>query len=146
MKKLLLITLVAALSSCSTAKYAMTVGANVLDYSKYSESGFFITESNALSKEYTPVASIMFEYRSGYEVLKPEEKITDKRGYVYTTKAAVYGSYKKVSQEDAIDAMVVMAKEIGANGIINLKLTVLGSSIGRNDSGFSVSGMAIKIE
>ena len=145
MKKLIIIFLAAITSSC-IAKYAMISESNTMDYSKYSKDGFFITESNTLSKEYVPVASVVYVCRAGYEIVTPPVYSTPKRGKPYITKEAKYGKYVLVEAQEAIDAFVEKAQEFGANGVINFRLTVLPPTSGKSDYGYSVSGMAIKIE
>ena len=146
MKKLLIILLAATLCSCATTKYAAITRASLIDYSEYTKNGFFITESNTLNKEYAPVASLQVECRSGYELITPAQTRTDNSGTVWTVKAAKYGEYKQATPESAVAAFVSLAKESGANGIINLEITVLTPNTGKLDGGFLVSGMAIKIK
>jgi len=144
MKKLIPILLTTILTSCS--KYTIISESYSIDYSKYYKEGFFVSESNTLSKEYEPVASVIYVCRAGYEVSSPAVYTTTKNGQSYITRAAKYGKYKVVTAQEAIDAFVAKAKELGANGVINFQLTVLPPSTEKSDFGFSVTGMAIKIE
>jgi len=143
-KSIILILSIFALSSCVT-KYPYTVRYSYFDYSEYNKKGFFITESNSVIFEYTPVGSISISIRSGYEC---EEKL----GINSTTKdSLIYmscGKYKEYNTQKAISALVNLANSNDANGIINLKVEFIPAVYEKGNiilgEGVIVSGMAIK--
>ena len=113
-----------------------------LDYSRYASQGFFITESPTVPFDYSPIGSVLLEETSG----KKEITAVHKPGY-----DAIYGEdnsvttkskYEYASSESALDAIQKFAKDNGADGIINLKI----SSEVENHRGYTViiSGMLIK--
>lgn len=130
MKKILptLIIVAIAISSCSPVAYqALTYS---IDYSKYSNDGFFITESQSVNFDYKPIASVGSDIKPGYLTSK------DGSGNVYTEATA----------DDAIAYLVVQAKKVGADAIIGLKIQIsnIGGSSYTNTTSYSASGMAIK--
>src|SRR5690606_19343858 len=69
MKKLLWMLSVAFFASCATNKMALPepyTTVSIVDYKFYTERGFFITESNSVSFEYTPVSSIVVKSVPGF--------------------------------------------------------------------------------
>ena len=117
-KVFFLITLSAVLSACSAVKYkeAYRVRESIVDYSRYAEDGFFITESNSVSFEYTPIGSVSVSISPGYDVIGKEidqyERLVNKYGEELKT-ANIY---------DAIDQLKLRCEEMGANGVINLTI------------------------
>lgn len=116
---------------------------HTIDFSSYSKEGFFITESNSVSFEYEPIGSIITEVYSGYNAeeikIKEENEI-----YGEITKTIKKGVYVKASPDDAIYFLIEQAKELGANGIINLKIQPVSSKNEYKIIGYYVTGMAIK--
>ena len=143
MKKLTALLLVAlAFSSCRTPFLSTSAS---IDYSKYSNKDFFITESNSVSFNYTPIASVINTQSSGYEHLVKNGEVQYKNSYngvktPRTTKKFVYATI-----EDTLDDLYNNAIKMGANGIINLKIV---SEYANSKTpiliGYSASGMAIK--
>ena len=111
-----------------------------LDYSRFTEKGFFITEAPTVPFDYLPVGSVVLVERSG----KKEITAVHKPGYdgIYgednsvTTKS----KYEYASSGSAMEALYEFAKENNADGIINFNVT------SGNENGLSVtiSGMLIK--
>ncbi len=147
MKKTIIILVFACLSLTSCVKIPYVSVSYYIDYAKYMNDGFFITESNTIHKDYTPIASLDHFEENGYVILKPAEY--DKRGY--TVKYAKFGEYKMATFDNALNSFIMDAKSLGANGIINIKYQVF---IDRNPSstkyltvkGYKISGMAIKLQ
>ncbi|MDH6304658.1 uncharacterized protein YbjQ (UPF0145 family) [Parabacteroides sp. PF5-5] len=129
MKKIvILFVLTAMLSSCVTHQKYREYSA-FIDYSQYMKEGFFLTESNSVNFDYIPVGNVSSLIVGG------------KSG-----KKTIY-----VSHDDALWLLYSKAKEMKANGIINLKFTYISgnsysdgytSHVGY--SSISVSGMAIR--
>ncbi len=135
------------LFSCATSKPPYSRFSNTVDFSDFTRKGFFITESNSVSFDYDPLGSVTAVVQGGYEVLNQETiKSSDE---VYGTNAKVrYGSFIPASVEDALDELYNSALELGANGIINFKLTYYPSKyegiVLITPSSYVISGMAIK--
>lgn len=148
MKKILFISIIALfLSSCVTYKPAYTRFTEGVDFSEYTRRGFFITESNSVSFNYDPVGSLSSVVRGGYEVLGTDTYRSEDEVYGTHTKVR-YGSFIPASVDDALDELYNSARELGADGIINFKLTYHPSEYEKNvlvrHSSYVVSGMAIK--
>lgn len=147
MKKILVFLAAALfLSSCVTHKPAYTRFTEGVDFSEYTRRGFFITESNSVSFNYDPVGSLTSVVRGGYETLGTDTHTSDE---VYGTYTNVrYGGFISASVDDALDELYNSARELGADGIINFRLTYHPPEYEKNvlvvHSSYVVSGMAIK--
>lgn len=147
MKFLKLLTLsVLCISSVScTPKFSSKV--YYTDYQRYSDAGFFITESNTVSFDYIPVGSVVVRQTAGVmsdtEIIS--QNVPEKRGYdeLYgeLEKKRHSNSWKLPSDYTALDAVYKVAKEQNADGIINLKITM---PVVNNASIIELSGMLIK--
>lgn len=147
MKFLKLLTLSAlCISSVScTPKFSSKV--YYTDYQRYSDAGFFITESNTVSFDYIPVGSVVVRQTAGVmsdtEIIS--QNVPEKRGYdeLYgeLEKKRHSNSWKLPSDYTALDAVYKVAKEQNADGIINLKITMPEVN---NADIIELSGMLIK--
>ena len=147
MKFLKLLTLsVLCISSVScTPKFSSKV--YYTDYQRYSDAGFFITESNTISFDYVPVGSVVVRQTAGVmsdtEIIS--QNVPEKRGYdeLYgeLEKKRHSNSWKLPSDYTALDAVYKVAKEQNADGIINLKITMPEVN---NADIIELSGMLIK--
>ncbi|GFI58127.1 MAG: hypothetical protein OSJ32_05740 [Muribaculaceae bacterium] len=147
MKFLKLLTLsVLCISSVScTPKFSSKV--YYTDYQRYSDAGFFITESNTVSFDYVPVGSVVVRQTAGVmsdtEIIS--QNVPEKRGYdeLYgeLEKKRHSNSWKLPSDYTALDAVYKVAKEQNADGIINLKITMPEVN---NADIIELSGMLIK--
>ena len=117
------------------------------DYQRYSDAGFFITESNTVSFDYVPVGSVVVRQTAGVmsdtEIIS--QNVPEKRGYdeLYgeLEKKRHSNSWKLPSDYTALDAVYKVAKEQNADGIINLKITMPEVN---NADIIELSGMLIK--
>ena len=147
MRKLTVCLFALSLYSCYTFKVPRIYDVGVVDYKRYAERGFFISETDYAGFEYTPVGSVIAIVATGYD--EPVEKNKSNEPAFYG-KLVVYDIY------DAIDAAVEKCTELGADGIIKFKISVEKRSIGgttsmegksfSEDKGnvYTVTGMAIK--
>lgn len=98
---------------------------SVLDYSRYTKDGFFITESNSVSFDYEPIASISVDMYDG--------KVANTNYWGFPD--AIRG----------LELLVQKAKYSKGNGIINLKIEPFSvKSANYQRSGIRLTGMAIK--
>ena len=121
--KLFFLVLILCLSSCapkfSTAFF-------YTDYSKYTQQGFFITESNSAPFDYNPVGSIFIRQKAGkmsdVEILS--QNVKEPKGY-----DELYGdlemkrsvnNIKRPSDDSVLQAAFEFAKSQNADGIINI--------------------------
>lgn len=145
MKKLfLIISVVAILSSCSS-KVLYQSSTGFVNYSAYARNGFFLTESNSVSFDYTPIGSVTATVLSGY--LKTKSVTWDKGDGIYpSTPSTSKYKWQYASVDDAVAALVNIAIEQGANGIINLKIERYDGYDENNArrEGLLISGMAIR--
>lgn len=147
-KKVLFLSLIAAitLSSC-TAKYPVVVLTHSIDYSKHMSNGFFLTESNSVSFDYSPVGSVQVTLQDGWEVVQGKKA----EGY-YTNEEfskIKLGNYAPTTYREALDILVSKAEGMGADGIIGLKFSFIPPIVDKlgNKTGpskITASGMAIK--
>lgn len=158
MRKLIFVIFVCVLfSSCSTNRIVYTSLSGMIDYSKYTQKGFFITESNSVSFEYVPVGSVYAEISSGYEVIgeKIDTFYNDLEKSYYSVKKKTfredYNGWRNADINNAIDMIYSKSIQTGANGIINLQTKYIPPVYdSKNALIYSdrvyVSGMAIKIK
>lgn len=120
-----------------------------VDYSKYLQEGFFITESNSVNFDYDPVATI---YVLSYEGAKDKysddhsEWYIDERGYACQSGTA---DWTFPEPKIVLGKAVETSKQKGADAIINLNIsstsrTVYVRGIGYTLNGLLITGMAIK--
>ncbi|MDE7466714.1 MAG: hypothetical protein K2M59_09915 [Muribaculaceae bacterium] len=116
-----------------------------LDYSALNRQGFYITESDVVAFDFDPVGSVLLIQHSGYEdivISKDPYQMDSPKGYTDD----IYGSgnvkkkksYKAASVPGALSSLSQVAKDLGADGVINLKFS--GDAV----RGIAVSGMLIK--
>lgn len=156
-KLLLLFAAVTFLSSCSVKKSMYTTEASSVDYTPYTEKGFFITESNSVGFDYEPISSVVASTKSGYTDKKKKmahshHRLNSKKNIKQgvSNEDIESGAFKIASSEDALNELYNQALSHRADGIINLK--ILFSIIpGINEKGqlidiemYHASGMAIK--
>lgn len=148
MKKVLFLILAIGLfTACVTPKMPEPYGfSSFLDYSPLTDKGIYVTESNSVSFDYKTLGSVSVTEVGGWVKKGKEPKATRESNksrnddmYVgldrnqYTGKNA----YVAPSFEMAMERMVNTLKEVGANGIINLKVQ-------RESNRIIISGMAIR--
>lgn len=149
MKKIILLFFVSTLlASCAVHRKAYIKVSNSVDFSEYTRKGFFITESNSVNFEYDPLSSVSVLVESGYEVINKSEKSSFDNIYRYDTNTK-YGKFINAKAEDALNELYEKSMEIGADGIINLKINFTPSRISSSGEVLSwdsyyISGMAIK--
>ncbi len=154
MKNLIVLAVMAVfLFGCSVHKTPYVSTAVVLDYSEYTNKGFFLSESNSVSFDYKALGSVSAVSTGGYEVLSTTER-KNMQDDVYTSqepsKSVKYGKYKAASSKDALSSLCNKAMEIGANGVINISTSYIpgtyDSKTGALLSGNSyvITGMAIR--
>lgn len=136
MKKIYLTCIIAmaALTSCVTpTKFSQAFG--FIDYGMFP--GMFLTESNSVSFEYQPIASLYAEEISGeYKVQKATKKVKNNEIYGDFYESGPT-NYRQADPQSALAYAIEKAKAMGGNGIINL-------NIRRTGSGYCVTGMVIK--
>lgn len=134
-------------TSCTTYKIPYRCYSDSIDFSVYSQKGFFITESNSVSFSYESVGSISAVVSSGYEVLNSEnlESTDDVYG---SSKKIKYGKMITASVNDALDELYNSAVSLGADGIINFRSEYVPASYDKSvlttPDSYIVSGMGIR--
>lgn len=145
MKKFFIIALVSVILTGCSSSIPYVVDASFIDYSVYSKNGVFLTESNSVNFEYEPVGSVSSTVFSGN--IKGVKKSSFIDEELYTKESTERcNKWKKADVRDAISQLVEVAKNQGANGIINLKIQPISEKTSENTyrTGFLVTGMAIK--
>lgn len=149
MRKIIFFIIVAAMFASCGVKYPYRRYSNVIDFTEVTQAGFFITESNSVSFQYDPLGSVTSVVESGYEVLGNKDGQMNDDVYSYKSSNTKFGKYTYAQAEDAISELISSAQKLGANGIINLKITYTPSVHDKygniiSPSSYVVSGMAIK--
>lgn len=130
MKKLIYLTsfiLMVFLGSCSRNTTQFTQIGTLLDLRPLTNDGFFITESNSVGFDYQPIGVMTLLEVSGEDenhVVTKQEVKSDYSDDLYFS-AIIKKQSKKWKDADGFSALtelVRLAKEEGANGIINLKI------------------------
>lgn len=141
------------LSSCSVSLPTPKSTVFVIDYSALTQKGIFVTESNSVSFDYEAIGSVVAEETDGWvkqSLLKDKEKQPRK---VYQDEYYDDSQYSSRGKNVFIPADLNAALqnlgeqliEIGANGIINLKIEYVKVPYVKSSlNSIIVSGMAIK--
>lgn len=137
MKSIFLLSMLVLLSMTGCVTRIYTIQQSTIDYSEYTKSGFYISESSNINFDFEPISSVNTTVFSGSKKGWSEEKkqLGIKDGY--------WGDWKKASYVDALDNLYKEAKKLGANGIINLTYEATYTKEGTIDFVY-VKGMAIK--
>jgi uncharacterized protein YbjQ (UPF0145 family) len=150
MKKIILLFFAVFLLASCAVKYPYRNYSSVIDFTEVITDGFFITESNSVSFQYDPLGSVTSVVESGYEVLGSKTHEANDDVYSHTATSNVkFGRYIYARAEDVISELISAAQSLGANGIINLKITYTPSVYDKygnviSPSAYIASGMAIK--
>lgn len=132
---------VMALLLCISCVPKHTVRAYYLDYSHLTRLGIFVTESWSVPFDYDPVGSLFVEEYDGAKENK--NSISEKNKDLFAPdlyKSGDSQNYVLSTPSSVLDSMAIMAKHIGADGIIGVKI----SPVKETTPGFAVSGMLIK--
>lgn len=137
------------MTACSV-KIPYRYSMNYIDYNAVSQQyGVFITESNSVGFDYQPIGSISLMERSGNEV-KSGESETEAKDGVYSKSLITtvkYGDWIDASIDELLKIACQKAIEQGGNGIINMKIEYLPSTVVNNvvySEGYRITGMIIK--
>lgn len=122
MKKFILLFLIAPIFACTAIKTAAVYEVTAIDYSRYTNKGFYITTSLDVNFEYQAIGSLTANFLNGYD------PIVEGENFVYID--LIDGSkVKKTSDkyiagtpQGVMDLLYEKCVEMKANGIINLKI------------------------
>ena len=135
------------MTACSV-KIPYRYSMSYIDYNTVSQQyGVFITESNSVGFDYQPIGSISLMERSGNEVKSSESEAKDgvySKSFITTVK---YGDWIDASIDELLKIACQKAIEQGGNGIINMKIEYLPSTVVNNvvySEGYRITGMIIK--
>ncbi len=145
-KKLLFAAVLSAsLIGCIPQRTFFSTFSSGIDYKEYSDLGFYVTESNSVNFNYTPISSIVASVKSGY---LGDEKPSNSK--VKVSKSDRGSLFITATASIVLEELYQEAIKLGANGIINLKIEAKTES-GINDYGvttdfpvYVATGMAIK--
>lgn len=145
MKKSIIIAIAAAFLTSCAPKMQYVANSAYINYQTYADQGVYITESNSVSFEYSPLGSVSATVFPGYvKAVRPSQYgYTDLNGNPQLTEE--YNKWQPADVNDAIALAVEKAKEQGGNGIINFKIQPTSETDGKVARyGFLVSGMVIR--
>lgn len=118
------------LTGCNSGKQAYAEVIGVLDYSEFSSNGFFVTESNSVNFDYTPLGSLSIQVFPGEgDEWYFDNGVARRKGDSSTAPAS------------ALRVAVREARRLNANAIINLSVKPIQVM---ERSGILVTGMAVK--
>lgn len=144
-KSLFLIGIMAAFLTSCAPKMQYVASSTYINYQAYAEQGMYITESNSVSFDYTPLGSVSAIVFPGYvKATRPSQyKYEDLNGNQQLTED--YNKWQPADVSDAIALAVEKAKQQGGNGIINFKVQPTSETDGKTiRHGYLVTGMVIR--
>lgn len=148
MSKKLLFTLATIFAlvatSCSTQKFGYAT--TYLDYSAYTQQGFFLTELESVPFDYDALGSITVTEFSGKDAAYVDpnnSKVADEL-YEKVERSKVANDWRFASAQTAIGVIVDKARKAGGNGLVALKTTTIVDPKTNNVKSVTVSGMVIK--
>lgn len=132
---------VLVLSACSVSNLpAPKSEVIMIDYSMLTQKGYFVTESNSVSFDYEAIGSIYAEEVGGWVPKdgKPESTDPKEKYYMNSNRKHIY---QAPNLQNAYANIANKLKAVGANGIINLKISLINSNYSDK---IVITGMAIK--
>lgn len=147
MKKLTYLISVALIFASCSSKMVAVQSSSALDYTKFEKDGLFLTESNSVSFNYQAIASISALNLSGFKKAADARKQAAKDYFSdIETDVKLSANWFNATREGVLIDLCKKAKEQGANGIINIKITYISIPFDKdtNQTGYEASGMAIK--
>jgi uncharacterized protein YbjQ (UPF0145 family) len=152
MKKVFIAAMMAfTMSSCFTTNlYEPHWSAAVMDYSILTIKGIYVNESDKVNFEYQTLGSVETQSIGGYVSKAQSDNSTQETindvNYqeIKTKKAKAHGfnkEYVAPSYDEALGVMALKLEELGANGVINLKVR---AENGELYDKITVTGTAIK--
>lgn len=132
------------LSACSVSNLpAPKSEIDMIEYSMLTKEGYFVTESNSVSFDYEAIGSIYAIEVGGWVSKDGRSESTDLKEKYY-----INSNHKQVYQtpnlQKAYRNLANKLKSVGANGIINLKVSFTTDSAIGNPQKIVITGMAIK--
>lgn len=123
MKKVLVLIMSAFMfASCATYRPAPKSYVGIIDYSVLTSKGLFVTESNSVSFNYQAIGSVIAEETGGWIPKNGAQSSTNVSDEYYVG-SSTRKVYKKPDVQVTFDNIAEQLSSIGANGIINLKIT-----------------------
>lgn len=136
--------LLVSLTSCKSLLPQFTQKTYVLDYSKASRQGVFLSEANSVSFEYAPVASIVVTSSDGMaKVAKTSKNYGDESYGGPDTKISYKDEWQVATYEQTLDRAVQSCLDLGGDGIINITFNLNYDSQGAV-TGNTLRGMVIR--
>lgn len=143
MKRLLIAAIIAAtLTGCGVTAVEQTI-VGFTDFRPYTEAGFFLSP-DPYAGDFEPIGQLYVRMESGAQLAEGGAKQQKYSDSVYGNMPRTTGKVHRISMEEALEKAVEMAKETGANGISNLKITRSTDSSGRLPY-YEVTGFCIRI-
>lgn len=148
MKKIFLYsTFIILFSSCATMRPVPKSIATVIDYSILTQKGLFVTESNSVSFDYEAVGSVFIEETGGWISKDAKVSTNNQNDDSYFNPSGGNKIYRAPSLQISFNNLSEKLESIGANGIINLKISS-SSELNRAYNVYvekiTITGMAIK--
>ena len=117
-----MLLVLAACQSMPTPKSNMVE----IDYAVLTNQGIFVTESNSVNFAYEPIGSISIDELGGWVRKDSKKRAANiKEDYYYNSPNPYNGKqvYQAPDLDNMFNKLAAELHELGANGIINLKIT-----------------------
>lgn len=140
MKKLVFVLISICCLACSVQTYTVQKESNisVIDLSKYSENGFFISETPFYGN-YMPVSMFKLEIIPESEMASTYTQSTS--GNI-VSQSSYHSSNEVITYQELIDSVYASGLRCNANGAVNLRFTESKVNDGRKS--YVVEGLFIK--
>lgn len=142
MKKLFFVLAVVILASCQTSSRFYKTETYFTDFRPFAEKGFLMT-TQPITDKYTSIGEVSFQCKAGYDPEKRKKAVTGDEMY-YTPTAKI--PPKQCDVNDVLNQIYIKAKELGANGIVQLRIEYNEETNKLHYfSDITVTGLAVKI-
>lgn len=135
MKNVFLLITVVIMTSCRTYYSEQS---NVLDFRKYTESGFIINPTSS-GMEFEPLSMISVSFYSGEKI---DKDLKNDDGIINIYSKSAQTKFYCATSDRMLEKIVQECKKIGANGIINFNIKPIPDKY----QSWEVSGVAVKLK
>lgn len=147
MKKIITLAALALIvASCAVASHPRVTETSFTDYRPYTSAGFFLSP-DAYPGEHDVLGEITIRI---VPELLPRGRVLERQardfGDGVYNQASTMPKYitEDITTADMLDAAVKKAKEVGADGLVNLRYDIVTSEDVLNPKTYIVSGLAIR--
>lgn len=122
MRTLMTMASIIFLSSCLTSYPECRQYVGLINYSEFDRQGLFATESNSVNFDYIPIGSLIIEDVGGMDSRTNKVDTSSGNADELYSGTKRKGHYVAPSTNRAVELAIKALKNIGAKGIINMKI------------------------